>query len=392
MLFLGFGLLLGRLGLEWFEIEIELTALHFLAELTLVVILFHDAARIPLRALRREHTLPVRMLLVGMPLMIVLGAIMASWLPLGLSFWEACLLATLLSPTDAALGLPVVESKALPVRMRQAVNVESGLNDGIALPLVLVFASLATTGDERTATEWAWFVTRQLSLGPLVGVLIGGMGGWIICRLYTHGWMGERAEGIAVLSIAALSFSVADSVGGNGFISAFSAGLMFGHFLKRPAPFVFKFAETEGQLLTLSIFFLLGAVLLASQISNITPWVVLYALLSLVLIRMLAIGISLLGTGLHGWSYVFLGWFGPRGLATLIFVVLVQQDKAFEHSSTVGATALLTVVFSIVLHGLTAAPGVRLYARFLDSSEHKAERQAVPEVPTRKGEFSRVES
>ena len=387
MLFLLFGAALGGLGLGWFDAQIELSALHFLAEVTLVVVLFHDATRIPLGSLRREHTLPFRMLLIGMPLTIAGGALIAFWLPLGLSFWEACLLAALLAPTDAALGLAVVESRAMPVRMRQALNVESGLNDGIALPVVLIFASLAASEEGRSTSAWVWYVGQQLSLGPLFGVLIGGAGGWALLRLQEHGLIDERSEGIAVLSLAALAYAVAHRLGGNGFISVFVAGLVFGHFLKRPAAFVFDFAKTEGQLLTLSTFFLVGAVVLVEQVSFLTPWTVLYALLSLTVIRMLGISISLWGVGLSRWSHVFLGWFGPRGLATLIFVILVQQESKFQYNGVVGATALLTVVFSVILHGLTAAPGVKLYAKHVGRMNNQAEQQHVPEVPTRNGLF-----
>lgn len=387
MLFVGFGILFGSAGLGWFSAAIDLEVLHLLAEVTLVLVLFHDASRIKLASLRHSHAVPLRMLLLGLPMTVALGAFIAWWLPLGLNIWESCLLAALLAPTDAALGQAVVESPAVPARVRQALNVESGLNDGFALPLVLVFASVAAVSEGQTAGEWFAYAGAQIVLGPIAGLAVGWFGGWMTNFVKQREMMTETAEGISVLAIAALAFAAAEFFGGNGFISAFVAGLTFGTTLNKPASFLFEFAETEGQLLTLSTFFLLGAVLVAPQLVFLDWWVFLYALLSLTIIRMLPVALSLLGLGLKSYTLLFLGWFGPRGLATVIYVLLVQQNNDSEQFQLIGSIALVTVVLSVILHGMTAQPGARLYSRWTNSEHTEAESQPVPELPTRRGLF-----
>ena len=263
ILFTVFGLVAGPAALGLIPLQIGNEALHLLAEVTLILVLFSDAANIDLAQLRRDHDLPVRMLLVGMPLTIALGAV-AAWLLFdGFGFWEAALLAAILAPTDAALGQAVVSNRLVPVRIRQALNVESGLNDGIALPFVLIFAAFASAMQAETvASEWLLFGAKQVVFGPLAGVAVGYVGAKLVASCHRRGWMLQGAEGMIALGLAFGAFALAEVVQGNGFIAAFVAGLTFGNTLQRKCQFLYEFAESEGQILILLTFTAFGAVMI----------------------------------------------------------------------------------------------------------------------------------
>ena len=333
MIFTLFGLVIGGGLLGAVRLDVDHGFIHGLAEVTLILVLFSDAARIDLAAVRRDHDLPLRMLLIGMPLIILAGTLLGLSLPLGLGLWEAALLAAILAPTDAALGQSVVSSPLVPARIRQALNIESGLNDGIALPLVLLFASLASVAHAgEGAPNWLLFGAMQIGLGPLVGIAVGWLAARLIDRAVESAWMAESYEGPAILGVALLAFALAELIGGNGFIATFVAGMVFGNQVRGRCGFLFEFAEAEGQLLVLLTFLIFGAAILPEAAGHLGPAVLLYALLSLTLVRLLPITLSLLGTGLRAPTIVFLGWFGPRGLASILFALFVLEEAAFPAS------------------------------------------------------------
>ena len=386
MVFIIFGFGVGTGGLNLANVDLEHSAIHLIAELTLILVLFTDAARIDLNHVRRDHDLPTRMLLIGLPLSILAGSYFATRLFPEFSFWEAALLAALLAPTDAALGQPVVAAKAVPVRIRQAVNIESGLNDGIALPAVLLFAALASTHQGATgASEWARFGLLQVTLGPLIGVLVGYVGARVLDEAVERGWTSSSFQGIGILSLAIFLYVVAEVVGGNGFIAAFVGGMVFGHTLRHPCTFLFEFMETEGQLLMLITFLVFGATLLPEGIANVSPSIVLYAVLSLTVIRMIPIAISLIGSGLSLPSHLFLGWFGPRGLASILFVLLILEESDVPHRAELLSTTVITVALSALLHGISAAPLASLYGRFAKRMGECQENRPAAELPLREG-------
>ncbi len=394
MIFAALGLALGAAGFDVIGAPISRDAIHILAEVTLVLVLFSDAARIDLRLLIRDHNLPIRMLVVGMPLAIVLGTVAAYWLPLGLGIFEAALLAAVLAPTDAALGQSVVSNAAVPVRIRQALNVESGLNDGIAVPLVFLFAMLAAmdaggvgaaAGESADGVSFLGQTALQLVLGPLAGLAAGGGAGWLMRWFGGRGWMSMAFEGAAVLAAAALSFAGAEAIGGNGFIAAFVGGLIFGYILEGRCAFVFEFAESEGQVLVLFAFLAFGAVMVPEIAGHVDGWVVLYAVLSLTAVRMVPIALSLLGTALNPTTMGFVGWFGPRGLASILFGLLVVQDLDTPGAKTILITTIVTVSLSILLHGLSAAPFAKTYARLARQRGPCPEIEPVSDMPTRFG-------
>ena len=362
ILFTLFGLIAGPAAFGLIPLQISNEALHLLAEVTLILVLFSDAASIDLVQLRRDHNLPVRMLLVGLPLTIALGAAAALLLFNGFRFWEAALLAAILAPTDAALGQAVVSNRLVPVRIRQALNVESGLNDGIALPFVLIFAAFASAMHaDANAVEWLLFGAKQVVFGPLAGIAIGYVGARFVSSCYRTQWMSESAEGMIALGLAFGAFALAEIFHGNGFIAAFVAGLTFGNTLKQKCRFLYEFAESEGQILILLTFAAFGAVMIPQAMSEMTMSYIAFGVLALTVLRMLPIHVALIGTGVKPITSAFLGWFGPRGLASILFVLLILEDAELANESTLFGVVIVTVALSVALHGMTAGPAARWY-------------------------------
>ena len=386
LVFIIFGFTVGAGGLDLARIDLDHSAIHLIAEFTLILVLFTDAARIDLALLRRDHNLPIRMLVFGLPLAIGAGLLIANLLFPDFSFWEAALLAALLAPTDAALGQAVVSAKVVPVRVRQAINVESGLNDGIALPAVLLFAALAGTQQETAAAnEWISFGLAQLTLGPLTGVVVGLVGVRLLDAAVERAWMNESFQGIGILALAVFSYIAAELSGGNGFIAAFIAGMVFGNTIRHPCTFLFEFMETEGQLLMLIAFLVFGAILLPAGLEHLNWTMFLYALLSLTVIRLVPIALSLAGTGLSASAKLFLGWFGPRGLASILFVLLIVEESAIPHREEILSIVVATVALSALLHGISAAPLAARFGRLTERMGECEENRPACEMPLREG-------
>jgi NhaP-type Na+/H+ or K+/H+ antiporter len=387
IVFVLFGLLVSPRALGWVEFEIDSGVIHTLAELTLILVLFTDAARIDLRLLRREHDLPVRLLVIGLPLTIVAGTLVAAVMLDTLTFWEAAVLAAILAPTDAALGQAVVSSERVPVRIRQALNVESGLNDGIALPVMLILLSIAGAAEHsQGATYWVQFAALQVILGPLVGIGVGYFGGKLIEHAARIGWINHAFQDLSALGLSLLAFAGAELIGGNGFIAAFCAGLTLGNCSRAICTCLYEFAEAEGQLLTLLIFMVFGALMLPMTLDHFSWAILAYGVLSLTLIRIVPVVISLVGAGLRWQTVSFLGWFGPRGIASILFVLLVVEESQLPGREQILIVVMATVVLSVFAHGVTAYPGAKWYERQVEKIKHEkdvAEHRDVTEMPVR---------
>ena len=296
--------------------------------------------------------------------------------------------AAILAPTDAALGQAVVSSPKVPVRIRQALNVESGLNDGIALPVVLFFIHLAAVSESIIdAGYWFDFATHQLVLGPVVGAAVGFGGGRLVEWGGRSRWMSHNFQQISAIALSLLAFAGAEAVEGNGFIAAFVAGLVLGNTAKQACTCLIEFAEAEGQLLTLSAFFVFGVAEIGPTIGALTVPLVLYAVLSLTLIRMVPVSLSLLGTGLRAPTHVFLGWFGPRGLASILYIFLVLEESGLQGGDEIFTVVMCTVLLSIFAHGMSAWPASNWYARHAERRREIepdcAEAKPVEEMPVR---------
>lgn len=353
--------------------------LHLVAEIALVILLFLDAAQTDMRALKKRHVWPVRMLAIGLPLSIALGVLLAwPFLP-DWPIIAIALLAAILAPTDAALGQAVVTNPIVPERVRRALTVESGLNDGLALPAILLFASLAANTMAQSETNWLLFGAKQLVFGPLVGITTGLVGGTVLIWAKDRDFTSEAFEGIGAIAMAGAAYLGASAIDGNGFISAFVAGLWFGYVVKGRCKFVYEFAESEGLLLTWGAFFLLGVASLPSALAHLTWASLTVILLSLFVVRPVAIWISLLGTDASSVTRLFFGWFGPRGLATALFALLVAPQIDHELSQQIVALAINTVWISALLHGLSAQFGAKWYAAKINAKGDCAETKPVME-------------
>ncbi len=351
--------------------------LHPVAEITLVVLLFLDAAQTDFAALRQRHIWPMRMLLIGLPLAILLGTLAAMLVLPGWPLVALALLAAVLTPTDAALGQAVVTNPNVPMRPRRALTVESGLNDGLALPVILLFASLTAAETDVNGGAWLIFGLKQILLGPLVGALFGAIGGYVLLKAKALNTTSEIYEGVGALALAGAAYLAAGEVGGNGFISAFVAGLTFGGIVKGSCKFVYEFTESEGQMLAWASFLLLGAALVPEAVAHLTWPMLAVILVSLFFVRPLAIWLSLMGTDATPLTRLFFGWFGPRGLATALFALLIVEQIPEEYAEPILHTAINAVWISALLHGITAAPAALWYGKKISTMGATAEMQAI---------------
>ena len=337
------------------------------AELGLVMLLFRDASRTDLNVLRGIRNLPARLLSAGMLLTIFLGAVAARLVFRHLSIWEAGILSAILAPTDAGLGQVIVNSPRVPMRIREALNVEAGLNDGLSVPFMLFFIAIAAAKIEGGAASLMQFIVEQLGFGALIGLAIGLAGGWLLGLARRKAWMAEPFEQLGVVGLPLLCLVASEMVDASMFIAAFVAGLAVQVGFKDAGKHSGEFAEDWGQLLNLAVFFLFGMAAVRDWPQfGMASW--LYALLSLSLVRMLPVAIALTGTRLSPASVVFMGWFGPRGLASIVLgLVYLEQEMHFPGESTIRSAVMMTVLLSIFAHGLSAMPGIALYARKIES-------------------------
>jgi len=334
-----------------------------LAELGLVLLLFTDASHTDLTVLRSIGNLPGRLLSTGMLLTILLGGIVARLVFPGLSIWEAGILSAILAPTDAGLGQVVVSSARVPMRVRQALNVEAGLNDGLSVPFLLFFMALAAAKIEGGAASLLQFIGDQLGLGVIVGIAVGLIGGWLLRTARRRGWMAESFQQIGVVALPLLCLLLAGIVDASMFIASFVAGLAVQIPFKDAGKHSVEFADGWGQIFNLAVFFLFGMVVVRDWPQfTLTSWV--YAVLSLTVIRMLPVAVALIGTRLSPASVLFMGWFGPRGLASIVLgLVYLEQELHLSGEPAIRAAVMVTVVLSIFAHGLSAMPGISIYAR-----------------------------
>ena len=343
------------------------TIILLIAEIALVLVLFTDASRVNLASIK-WNSLETRLLSIGLILTIVMGITFAIVIFTNLTFWEAAIIGVVLAPTDAALGQMVVKNKGIPNRIREALEVESGLNDGLSVPFLLVFIAIGLS--EESFSPTGYFVQtalEQIGLGAIVGIAVGFIGSRIVIKSRNNGWITPNYQRIAFLVLAVLSFIIADEIGGSGFIAAFIGGLATGYVTRDAGKVLMDFAEAEGQFLNLTVFFLLGIVL-AGLIPYITWQIILYAILSLTIIRMIPVAISLLGTKVSWNSILFMGWFGPRGLASIVLALIaLERLNSFPGQDTFILAVFITVLFSVVAHGVTALTLSKLYIKKLKS-------------------------
>ena len=358
ILFTAAGLALGVHGLGVLHFDIGAEGLSLLAELALAMVLFTAAANVDLRELSRSASLPRRLLLAGLPLTIVLGFACAYPLVGGLSLVELAILAVVLAPTDAALGKAVVTDEAVPSRIRTGLNMESGLNDGICVPLFLAALAAATesVGEQGFAKLAVRLVGEQIGIGALVGIGVSLFGALLIKTFALRGWIVESWRQLPVPALVLITFSVAQGVGGSGFIACFCAGLLFNWIAKAQKHAYIVAAEGTGEMLALLTWTVFGAVVVGRLVTDGVDWrVVLYAVLSLTLVRMLPVWIALRPLAMPLNEVLFVGWFGPRGLASIVFAVMAFES-GIPGGRVIAETAACTILLSVLAHGVSAGP------------------------------------
>ncbi|MCL6414391.1 cation:proton antiporter [Aestuariirhabdus sp. Z084] len=373
MIFTFFGLLIGPFGLDVFSWQSDGETLRLLAELTLALVLFTDAAGADMKVLKKTSSLPMRLLLIGLPLTIVLGFVAGVLLVDSLSLFTLALLATMLAPTDAALGKAVVTNESVPDNIRQGLNVESGLNDGICVPILFVFLALALgkAGDQGPWVLAIHLVVEEIGIGLLVGLALAFVTAKLLLFGQQRGWVSHTWIQIPVVALALSCFAVAQSLGGSGFIAAFCGGMLFGVLTRDHRDTLLLAAEGTGDTLALLTWVLFGIVVVGKALGNFSWMILLYSILSLTLIRMLPVFLSLAGTGMDTSSKLFVGWFGPRGLASVVFGVIVVSS-GLPNSGPIAMTVTCTVLLSIILHGMSASPLIQLLGRKRDHINTKA--------------------
>jgi NhaP-type Na+/H+ or K+/H+ antiporter len=381
IVFVAIGALFGPHGL------IEAKDAELLIEMTLALLLFADASTLSFRQVRDDAGLPGRLLLIAMPLVVALGGLVAYGFFPGEGFAFALLLAAILAPTDAALGLPIFNNPKVPVRIRRALNVESGLNDGIATPLVALFTALAVAEEAHQMGGWLLSALGEIGIGVGAGVVAGLLGGWLFTTTVKRGWTAVTGEQIGNLALALCAFWAAKALGGNGFIAAFVAGILFGHATRERLHVATEFTEVTGTLLSLFVWVVFGANLAVPLFKPFRPLELLCALLSLTVIRMIPVAVSLIGTRLRMDTTLVMGWFGPRGLASVVFTLMAYESfhEASRSFDTLAAVAIWTILLSVVLHGLSAVPLANWYARRLETAAASApELLDMPELGVRR--------
>jgi len=385
MLFVAYGLLFGTQLLGGIDLESTGSTVRTLAEATLALVLFGDASRIDLDHLRSEVSVPARLLGIGLPLTIVLGAAAAGVVLGGLTFWEAVILGVVLAPTDAALGQAVVTEPRVPERIRQGLNVESGLNDGICVPLLFAAVAVADVRSDISGGRSAGtLLLEEIGYGVLGGVVAGV----VIAAIVRQAGRRESIQGawlqVVPAAGAALAYGIAIGLHGSGFIAAFVGGAVFRLALGRDPAELNRLSDEVGGVLNGVTFIFFGAILLGPALAELTWPLALYALLSLTLVRMIPVGIAMLGSHARTPTVAFLGWFGPRGLASIVFAVIVIEESGLPHEHLIALAVYLTVGLSVLVHGVSAAPLAARYARWHERAPQLME-SATAEVPRPRG-------
>jgi NhaP-type Na+/H+ or K+/H+ antiporter len=379
------GLVLGSSGAGILPSDLDNETTLRITELTLGVLLFADAATVRLREVEGDARLPIRLLLVGLPLTIALGTVAARVLFPEAGWAAAALIASILAPTDAALGLAVVTNPAVPARIRRALNVESGLNDGIATPFVTLFLTLLLAEEDLGSGHWAAEAAKEIGLALVAAIVVGVVGGKLLTVARRRGWTSPISEQLVVLAVSLLAYVGAVAIGGNGFVAAFVGGLLFGASMAARMNEPVEFAETVGLFASFFVWTVFGALFVGPVVTGaIEPLAILYAVISLTIVRMVPVGAALRGTGLRRDTVGFMGWFGPRGLASVVFTLIAVEELHGAGAIAIEEIATWTILLSVVAHGLSAGPLARVYGRRLHEAGDIPELAEAPEPRIRR--------
>ena len=387
MVFVVAGLILGPKAADLLPAALDGETGRVIVELTLAILLFADASTVRLRDAETDSTLPIRLLFIGLPLTIAAGTLLARVLFPHTPFASVALVATILAPTDASLGLAVFTNPAVPVRIRRALNLESGLNDGLATPFITLFVAMLVSEEHVGTRDWLVEASKEVALAILTGVVVGVIAGWLLRRAHRRGWTSHTSEEIAILALALLFYGGSVAVGGNGFVAAFVGGVAFANASRRELSGAVGFTETLGLFASFLVWALFGALLAGPVLSaHVEALPILYAVLSLTVVRMVPVALALTGTRLRRDTVAFMGWFGPRGLASVVFTLIAVDSLGTAGYATdpLVTIAVWTILLSVVAHGVSAGPLSKAYGRRLAGLTGIPELAGAPEPRIRR--------
>jgi sodium/hydrogen antiporter len=362
LIFVAFGMVLGPFGFGVIEAGADTASFTVMAQLALTVILFNQAAMLDLPSVVRRGHITFRLLVIGMPLAIVLGSVVALFVMPQMPLWEAVCLAAIVAPTEVALIDALLEDRRIPERVRHALSVESGCYDGVALAAMLAALALASEQNDPDPARWGWFAVRTEVVSLAVGLGIGVIGGLVIVRSRQRAWMSDTWAQLATVALALVCFEFGERVHGSGFVTAFAGGLAYSMMVRRAgAQMPSQVTDAAGQLLELMVFAMFGSYAVIVGWRDADWRVALFAVVALIAVRLVAVSTALLGTDLPARSRLFIGWFGPRGIGTLVLGLLMIERGEIEQSAVITQAVVVTVTVSLVVHSLTAPLGVRLW-------------------------------
>jgi len=365
LIFVALGMILGRFGFGLVDVGEHTEGFTVLAQLALTVILFNQASVLDLRALIRGRRVSLRLLAIGIPATIVLGTLTAVLLLPELPLWEAVCLAVIVAPTEAALIDALLEDRRIPERVRNALSVESGFYDGFALAALLAALAFASAQTDHAVQRWVWFAVRGELVSAAVGIVIGLAGAVVISRSHARGWMSDTWAQLATVALALVCFGIGERLHASGFVAAFAGGLAYAVFAPRSdvGPTMTVVSDAAGQLLELLVFALFGGFAVIPVWRDAGWRVVVFAVVALIGVRVAAVAIALLSSGLPLSDTLFIGWFGPRGIGSVVLGLLVIEQGEIHQHALIKQAVVIVVTVSLVVHSLTAPVGIRLRAR-----------------------------
>lgn len=372
LIFVLFGIILGPFVFNVIDVGTDAASFTVVAQLALTVILFNQAAQLDLSTVFRRRELTFRLLVIGIPLALALGTATALLVLPMMPLWEAVCLAAIVAPTEVALVDALLEDKRIPERIRHALSTESGFYDGFALAALLAALALASDRTDPDAGRWTLFIVRTEVVSVVVGLAIGGIGGLVMARSQKREWMSDLWAQLATLAVALVCFQAGEGLHGSGFVAAFAGGLAFAYMAKRVGvPPEMQVSEAAGQLLELMVFAMFGSYAVVVGWRDAGWRVVLFAVLALFAVRMVAVSLALVRSHLPVRNRLFIGWFGPRGIGTLVLGLLVVERGQIEQESLIIQVVVVTVTLSLVLHSLTAWPGIKWLAHARDDAQQR---------------------
>ncbi len=362
LVFVAFGFACGPFGFGLISGERDVAGLRLIAELALALVLFSEATKADLKVIFRTLQMPRRLVFLALPLVILLGFVLGLVVLDGFSLLGLAILATILAPTDAALGKAVITNKQVPADIREGLNFESGLNDGICVPIFLALLALVGGAADAGFTDnTVKLIVQEIGIGAVVGLLVSYVAALTLRFCHRRGWFTDSWMQVSVVAAALACSSFAMAMHGSGFIGAFVGGLLFGYLTDEAKHELILAAEGTADALTMVTWIIFGVGVVGQVAGAFSPQILLYAVLSLTVIRIVPVLIALQPLRLTMRDRLFVGWFGPRGLATVVFSMMVLQSQLPEAELLV-VTAACTVLLSVILHGLSAVPVIhRLY-------------------------------